>query len=112
LRLVHTRTWDPPSRGRGARFYPETSDEATAALDNAVTRAWACGVEASGVVVDAPRSQVAVAVLKEASTWCANAIVLTQAPWGALSLALWDKASREVMRGAPCPVLFVFQRPS
>lgn len=77
LRLVHVRIWDPPVRGCG-RFYLETSEEATAVLERALERAWACGVDASGVVVDAERSRVAAAILAEAASWSADSIILTR----------------------------------
>jgi nucleotide-binding universal stress UspA family protein len=109
LRLVHVRIWDPVlPRGEG-RFYPETSHDATAVLDEALTRVWACEVEASGVIVDVERSRTAAAILTEASTWGADVILLTQPPRGPMSLRLWDKVSRQVLRGASCPVLVVYQ---
>jgi nucleotide-binding universal stress UspA family protein len=110
LRLVHVRIWDPPLPRGGGRFYSETSEDAIAVLEGALTSAWACEVEASGVVVDAERSRVAAAILAEASTWGADVIVLTQPIRRIMShLGLWDKASRQVIRGASCPVLIVYQ---
>ena len=54
LRLVHVRTWDehPPSAGR---YFTETSEQATALLEKAVTKVWDEGLAASGIVLDAPR---------------------------------------------------------
>ena len=94
LRLVHVRMWDPPVPRGGRRFYPETSEEATTVLDNAMNYAWARGVEASGVV-------------REASRWGADVIVLTARPRRFVTLGVWDKATRQVMQAASCPVLIV-----
>jgi len=62
LRLVHVRMWDPVPRSVGARFHLETSEQATEVLYQALTRVWAYGASASGVVVDAPRNRVARAI--------------------------------------------------
>ena len=107
LRLVHVRMWDPPVRG-GGRFYPETSEEATTVLDNAMNYAWARGVEASGVVMEAQRSCMAIAIVREASRWGADVIVLTARPRRFVTLGVWDKATRQVMQAASCPVLIVY----
>lgn len=58
LGLLHARICDPPIRGR-ARFFPETREEATTGLDESKRYLWACGVEASGTVVEAERSRPA-----------------------------------------------------
>ena len=107
LRLVHVRMWDPPVRG-GGRFYPETSEEATTVLDNAMNYAWARGVEASGVVIEAQRSCMATAIVGEASRWGADVVVLTAQPRRFITFGVWDKATRQVMRAASCPVLIVY----
>jgi nucleotide-binding universal stress UspA family protein len=108
LRLVHVRMWDPPVRTRGGgRFYPETSEEATTVLDNAMNYGWARGVEASGVVMEAQRSCMATAIVREASRWGADVIVLTARPRRFVILGVWDKATRQVMQAASCPVLLV-----
>jgi nucleotide-binding universal stress UspA family protein len=106
LRLVHVRIWDPPVRG-GGRFFPETSEEATEVLDNAMRFVWARGAEATGIVVEAQRSQMAAAIVMEASQWSADVIVLTARPRRFVSLGVWDKATRKVMHAAPCPLLIV-----
>ena len=106
LRLVHVRVWDPPGP-RSARFYSETSEEATALLDNAMRYVWDFGVEASGVVVEAQRSSAGTAIIGEASRWAADVIVLTARPRRLLTLGVWDKATRQVMQTAACPVLVV-----
>ena len=108
LRLVHVRMWDSPVRGGGGRFYPETSGEATTVLDNAMNYAWARGVEASGVVMEAQRSCMAIAIVREASRWGADVIVLTARPRRFVTLGVWDKATRQVMQAASCPVLLVY----
>jgi len=110
LRLVHVRMWDPPVPRGGERFYPETSEEATALLDNAMSYVWARGVEASGVVVEAQRSCMAAAIITEASRWGADVLVLTARPRRFITLGVWDKATRQVMQAASCPVLIVYPR--
>jgi hypothetical protein len=50
------------------RFYPESSQEATAVLESAAARAWARGAKASGIVVDAPRGLVAQVMARPATT--------------------------------------------
>jgi nucleotide-binding universal stress UspA family protein len=107
LRLVHVRMWDPPVRG-GGLFYPETSEEATTVLDNAMDYVWARGVEATGVIVEAQRSCMATAIITEASQWSGDVIVLTARPRRFITLGVWDKATRQVMRAASCPVLIVY----
>lgn len=107
LRLVHVRVWDLPAPRDGGLFYPERSEEATALLDNAMRYVWDFGVEASGVVVDAPRSSTGTAIIGEASRWAADVIVLTARLRRFLVLGVWDKATRQVMRTAACPVLVV-----
>jgi nucleotide-binding universal stress UspA family protein len=108
LRLVHVRMWDPPVPRGGGRFYSETSEEATTVLDNAMNYAWARGVEASGVVMEAQRSCMATAIVREASRWGADVLVLTARPRRFITLGVWDKATRQVMQAAPCPVLIVY----
>jgi nucleotide-binding universal stress UspA family protein len=110
LRLVHVRVWDPPVPRGGGRFYPEVSEEATAVLDNAMNYAWARGVDATGIIVEAQRSQMATAIVTEASQWGADVIVLTARPRRFITLGVWDKATRQVMQGAACPVLIVHPR--
>jgi nucleotide-binding universal stress UspA family protein len=109
LRLVHVRMWDPPFPTRGGGFfYPETSEEATTVLDNAMNYAWARGVETSGVVMEAQRSCMATAIVREASRWGADVIVLTARPRRFVTLGVCDKATRQVMQAASCPVLIVY----
>src|SRR5579863_4842421 len=105
LRLIHIRIWDRLPRG-GGRLYFETSVEATVALDEALSRVWACGVPASGTVVDAERAKIAGAIVTEASQWGADAIILTELP-RLFSLGLAHKVARQVLRTATCPVLVV-----
>ncbi len=108
LRLVHIRIWDPPlPRGGGGRCYFESSEEATAVLDSALSRAWTYDVAASGIVVDASRAQMAGAILAEASRWEADVIVLTRRPRRFIGLGLWDRVSAQLLRETPCPTLLV-----
>ena len=108
FRLIHVRMWDPSVPRGGGRFYPETSEEATTVLDNAMNYAWARGVEASGVVMQAQRSCMATAIVREASRWGADVLVLTARLRRFVTLAVWDKATRQVMQAASCPVLIVY----
>lgn len=105
LRLVHVRTWDPPVRSSG-RFFLETSEEATAVLENALTGLWATGASASGIVVDVPRSLVAGAIAVEACSWGADVVVMTRR--GTVFRLLRPVSlSDQVTRRAPCPVVVV-----
>jgi nucleotide-binding universal stress UspA family protein len=106
LRLVHVLIWDPPVRG-GGRFYPETSEEAINVLDNAMRFVWARGAEATGMILEAQRSQMAAAIITEASQWSADVIVLSARPRRFVTFGIWDKATREIMQAAPCPLLIV-----
>jgi len=108
LRLVHVRMWDPPLKGTG-RFYPETSLQATEVLENALTSAWAYGVPASGVVVDAVRSRVAYAIATEAHAWRAEVMVVTRRRRRAVGVLLFGSLSNRLIRVASCPVLVVHQ---
>jgi nucleotide-binding universal stress UspA family protein len=107
LRLVHVRPWDPPVRGYG-RFYLETSEQATEVLDAALGDLWACRLRASGVVVDAPRSNMALAIASEAAEWGADMIVMAGRPRRTLGLMLGGGSlAHQVMRETSCPVLVV-----
>lgn len=108
LRLVHVRSWDPPMPRGGGRFYPESSEEATAILEAAMTFAWSRGAEASGVVVEAQSSSMGMAILAESAGWGADVIVLPSRPRPWLGLGLWEKAARQIERRAVCPVLLVY----
>jgi nucleotide-binding universal stress UspA family protein len=106
LRVVHVRAFDPPLRGTG-RFYLESSPEATAVIDRAVTRAWQCGCRASGVVKDAERTQIARAICATAGDWKADLIILSRRPRSAVSILFCGSIGHQVMRHARCPVLVV-----
>ena len=105
LRVVHVRIFDRPVRGSG-RFYPETSEAATAVLDNAVGRGWRSGTKASGVVVEAERAHVAQALCAAADDWNADVVVIARPRRGITRLLLGSVADR-VIRHANCPVLVV-----
>jgi len=109
LRLVHVRMWEPVPRSGGARFYPETSAKATAVLYQALTRVWAYGVPASGVVVDAPRHRVARFIAAEARSWGAEVMVVSRRPRTAVGVLLLGSLSAQLMREASCPVLVASQ---
>ena len=106
LRLVHVRMWEPPGPGTG-RFYPETSEEATALLDSAMSYVWKFGVEASGIVVEAQRSSIAAVTLAEASRWGADVIVVAARLRHLITIGVWDRAARQIMQAAACPLLVV-----
>ena len=108
LRIVHVRTWDPYGKGPG-RFFFETSAEATAILERALTGVWASGATASGVVVEAPRSLAATAIATQAASWQADLIVVARRPRSPLGILLLGSPPDQVMRVAHCPVLVVRQ---
>ena len=104
LRLVHVRTCDPPLPIAG-RFYLETPGEATAVLEEALLMAWACGgPRATTIVVDARRSDVAVAIAWQAAAWPADLIVLTRHPKLAITRLIRGSVPDQLMRKAGCPV--------
>jgi nucleotide-binding universal stress UspA family protein len=104
-RLVHVRVWDQHSRSAG-KYFTETSEEATATLDDIVTRARATGLQVSGVVVESNRPLVARTILAEAAAWGADAIVLTVPPRRSLGALLSGSVSARIKRKASCPVLW------
>jgi nucleotide-binding universal stress UspA family protein len=107
LRLVHVRTCDPPQRS-AARFYRETTGQATAVLEEALLAAWACGgPRATTAVVDARHGDVAVAIAWQAAAWPADLIVLTRRPRPAIARLVGGSVADQVMRKASCPVLAV-----
>src|SRR5215470_11652863 len=107
LRLVHVRTCDPPLPIVG-RLYLETPGEATAMLEEALLAAWACGgPQATTVVVDARRDDVAAAIAWQAAAWPADLIVLTRRPRPALSRLVGGGVANQVMCKASCPVLAI-----
>ena len=111
LRLIHVRIAEPPLPGSGT-FYWETSREATAVLERALTSVWAYGVPASGVVVDAFRRRAACAVAAEARAWRAEVMVVARRrrKARAISVLLFGSLSDQLMREAGCPVLVVRQQ--
>ncbi len=106
LRLVHVRTWEPPIRA-ASRFFFETSEEATALLEESLTRVWAAGATASGVIVDAQRSMAAAVIAGEAHTWGAEVIVVARRRRNPLGALLPGSMSTHLMRAASCPVMVV-----
>jgi nucleotide-binding universal stress UspA family protein len=93
--------------GRAGRFFTENSEQATEVLDQALTSVWACGVPASGVVVDADRTRAAQVIAAEARSWGAEVIVLARRPRTAIGVLLLGSLSDQLMRRAGCPVLVV-----
>ena len=106
LRLVHARTWEQAARG-GGRYFLETSEEATTTLDKAIGRAWATGLQTSGVVIEAHRNLIASAVVSEAARWDADVIVVTKRRRRTLGVLLSGSVSDRIMLEASCPVLVV-----
>jgi nucleotide-binding universal stress UspA family protein len=106
LRVVHIRAFDPPMRSTG-RFYVESSSDATAVIDHAVTGAWQVGCRASGIVLEAERSAMARTICKAASDWQADVIILARRPRRAISILLLGSVGHQIMRLARCPVLAV-----
>ena len=106
LRLVHVRTWEPPIRAAG-RFFFETSEEATALLEELLTEIWAAGATASGVIVDAQRSMAAAVIAGEARTWGAQVIVVGRRRRNPLGALLLGSTSAQLMRAASCPVMVI-----
>jgi len=106
LRVVHVRVFFPPVRGCGP-FYPESSAQATAVIEEALTGVWPLGVKASGIVIDAERSRRARAITAAARDWGAGVIVLTRRSRPAVSRLLLGSVADQVMRRAACPVLVV-----
>jgi nucleotide-binding universal stress UspA family protein len=107
LRLFHIRIYDPPMPKCPGRFYPETVAEARALVDEALLIVWGSGAQATTAVMDAPRGEVAAAIVQQASAWRADVIVLTRRPRPAISRALLGSVADQVMRTATCPVLTV-----
>jgi nucleotide-binding universal stress UspA family protein len=107
LRLVHVRMYDPPMPKCPSRFYPETLAEAKALVDEALLTLWGGGARATTAVVDAPRGEVAAAIVQQASAWRADVIVLTRRRRPAISRMVLGSVADQVMRKATCPVLTV-----
>jgi nucleotide-binding universal stress UspA family protein len=107
LRLVHVRIYDPPGPRCPGRFYPETAAEAAALLDEALLILWGSGGQATTAVMDAPRGEVAEAIVQQASAWRADVIVLTHRRRPAISRMVLGSVADQVMRKATCPVLTV-----
>jgi nucleotide-binding universal stress UspA family protein len=107
LRLVHVRIYDPSMPKCPSRFYPETAAEAKALVDEALLTLWGSGAGATTAVVDAPRGEVAAAIVQQASAWRADVIVLTRRRRPAISRMVLGSVADQVMRKASCPVLTV-----
>jgi len=107
LRLLHVRIYDPPMPRCPGRFYLETAAEAADLLDEALLMVWGGGAQATTAVIDAPRSDVAVAIARQASAWRADVIVLTRRRRPAISRVVLGSVADQVMRNATCPVLTV-----
>jgi nucleotide-binding universal stress UspA family protein len=107
LRLVHVRICDPPLPIVG-RLDLETAGDAAALLEEALLMAWACGgPRATTAVVDARRSDAAVAIARQAAAWPADLIVLARRPRLAITRLAGGSVPDQVMRKASCPVLAV-----
>jgi len=120
LRLVHVRTWQPPpppSREDGfvpttnEELFTETPEQATRVIDTALGAIRPAGVVADGIVVEAPGSMVAWAIVGAAAVWGADAIVVCRRPRRTLGVLLRGSVCEQVLRDASCPVLVVGRRP-
>jgi nucleotide-binding universal stress UspA family protein len=107
LRLIHVRIYDPPMPRCPGRFYAETAAEAADVLDEALLTLWGSGARATTAVKDAPRGEVAAAIVQQASAWRADVIVLTRRRRPAISRMVLGSVADQVMRTATCPVLTV-----
>jgi nucleotide-binding universal stress UspA family protein len=107
LRLVYVRMYDPPMPRCPGRFYPETAAEASALLDEALLILWGSGAQATTAIVDAPRREVAAAIVQQASAWRADVIVLTRRRRPTVSRMVLGSVADQVMRESTCPVLTV-----
>lgn len=104
VRLVHVRIWDPPARS-ARRLFAESELDALGVLDRALTGLWEAGATASGVVVDAPRSLVAMAIAGQAAWWDADVMLVARRRKPAAGRLLFGGLADQVARKAPCPVL-------
>lgn len=109
IRLVHVRIFDSPG-GELERFFAESFEEATAVVEDARGIPVTWDVEVTGVVIEAERSRVAAAILKEAAAWGSDVIVVTQRRRRAFSLSPLGSLNRQLMTRATCPVLLVHRR--
>jgi nucleotide-binding universal stress UspA family protein len=107
LRLIHIRIYDPPMPRCPGRFYAETAAEAAALLDESLLIVWGSGAQATTAAKDAPRGEVAAAIVQQAAAWRADVIVLTRRRRPAISRMVLGSVADEVMRTATCPVLTV-----
>lgn len=102
--VLHLRAYDFV---RGSRFYSESMAEACATADDGVERLRRGGIRAQATVRGAPRSELAGAIVGEASATEASMIVIgsrhRRRPIGVLQRSL----SRAVLQRARCPVLVV-----
>jgi len=102
--VFHVREYDIC---RGSRFFLETPAEAASLTLDAVSRLQRAGIAASGVVCNENRSNVAQAILDEASKIGACAILLCGRLSGVLMAALFGSVSRRIVRRSSCPVVLV-----
>jgi nucleotide-binding universal stress UspA family protein len=109
VRVVHVRVFDPPLRSCG-KYYPESSEQATEILAESVATAWAGGARASGVVVEAQRTQVGQTIAAYAREWNAGVIVMAHRPRRVLTKLFCGSVGDLVMRQVTCPVLAVHPR--
>lgn len=116
VRVLHVRAWEPrplPSGQDGGLLadapdlYRETSEEASGILLSALRGLYACGVEAEGMVAEAPRPLVGAVLADAAEAWDADLIVLDRRPMGLLDGVLRRGVVEDVVRRASCPVLVV-----
>jgi|GEM_PF-2308472 len=103
--VLHVREWD--NYGRGGPSFLETREEAIAVIGHAVERLRGHGLQASGVLQDAPRGRVSSEIVLQACALRADAIVLGSRRRPLISAALFGSVSLGLRRRANCPVVLV-----
>jgi nucleotide-binding universal stress UspA family protein len=105
VHVLHLREWE--CNAPGGRWFFETPQEALDVTRDAVERLRKLGVEARGLVRDAPRNHVPSGIVATADEIRACAIVLGARGQEAIAASLLGSVSRGVMRRAVCPVIVV-----
>jgi nucleotide-binding universal stress UspA family protein len=86
-------------------IFDETPQQAAAVLHPARREIQALGVPAKGAVIEAPRGRVASVIATEATSWGAEAIIVTRRARRALGVLLFGSIADQVTREVSCPVL-------
>lgn len=102
--VLHVREWE---FGRGNRWFAESREDAAALVRKALHRLDHCGIPARGIVRQAERSYVAREINRKAVEIRACGIILGARPRRLVPSVVFGSTSRQVMRSAKCPVVFV-----